>query len=241
MKNAHERFGVLEYVKRTKDSTTRVRLRMDRFIGEVQDKENGKAHLVSVLGSDSDVGAVWAGVNEQGHFAIEGPGIEPVMMTLGEGAQCFRGTLAVPGRKPIRHLVAISAEVAKARIGADSGGKRTVLCDDDPMFVFYRIAQCFGLPVSPEWAGWFDAELRRRDVIQPLLGIGCSPVMVTGTRKTFLKWIGRALRQNHIRFPESNGPIRWSVTHDFFSGASETQVPPAAPEAAAVAPTRGLN
>lgn len=236
MKNAHQRFGVLQYVKRTKDSTTRVRLGMDRFIGEVQDKESGKAHLVSVLGGDSDVGAVWAGVNEQGHFTIEGPGIAPIMMTFGEGAQCFRGTLAVPGRKPIRHLVAVSADIAKARIGADSGGKLTVLCDDDPMFVFYRVAQRFGLPVSPEWAGWFDAELRRRDAIHPLLGIGCSPVMVTGTKKMFLKWIGRALRQNRIRFPESNGPIRWSVTHEFLLGG-ETKLLFAAPEAAAVAPT----
>ena len=37
MKNAHERFGVLEYTKRMKDTTTRIRLRLDRFIGEVED------------------------------------------------------------------------------------------------------------------------------------------------------------------------------------------------------------
>ena len=35
MKNAHERFGVLEYTKRMKDTTTRIRLRVDRFVGEV--------------------------------------------------------------------------------------------------------------------------------------------------------------------------------------------------------------
>ena len=60
MKNAHERFGVLEYTKRMKDTTTRIRLRLDRFIREVDDKRNGKAHVISVLGSDSDVGAIWA-------------------------------------------------------------------------------------------------------------------------------------------------------------------------------------
>jgi hypothetical protein len=49
MKNAHERFGVLEYTKRMKDTTTRIRLRLDRFIGEVDDARNGKAHLISVL------------------------------------------------------------------------------------------------------------------------------------------------------------------------------------------------
>ena len=60
MKNAHERFGVLEYTKRMKDTTTRIRLRLDRFIGEVDDSRNGKAHLISVLGGDSDMGAIWA-------------------------------------------------------------------------------------------------------------------------------------------------------------------------------------
>ena len=78
MKNAHERFGVLEYTKRMKDTTTRIHLRLDRFIGEVEDGRNGKAHLISVLGGDSDVGAIWAAVIEQNHFTVEAPGIEPV-------------------------------------------------------------------------------------------------------------------------------------------------------------------
>ena len=56
MKNAHERFGVLEYTKRMKDTTTRIRLRLDRFIGEVESEGTCKAHLISVLGGDSDVG-----------------------------------------------------------------------------------------------------------------------------------------------------------------------------------------
>ena len=43
MKNAHERFGVLEYTKRMKDTTTRIRLQLDRFIGEVEEGGNGKA------------------------------------------------------------------------------------------------------------------------------------------------------------------------------------------------------
>ncbi len=143
------------------------------------------------------MGAVWAGINEQSVFTVEGAGIDPVMVRLGEDAQCFRGTIAVAGRKPIRHLVAVSAEVAKTPPGADPEGKRTVLCDDDPTFIFYRIAQRFGLPVAPEWAGWFKEELRRRDTLQPLVGVGlgCSPVLVTGTKKIFLNWIGRALRQ----------------------------------------------
>ena len=81
MKNAHECFGVLEYTKRMKDTTTRIQLRLDRFIGEVEDGRNGKAHLISVLGGDSDVGAIWAAVIEQNLFSVQAPGIEPVTAT----------------------------------------------------------------------------------------------------------------------------------------------------------------
>ena len=221
MKNAHERFGVLEYTKRMKDTTTRIRVRLDRFIGEVENDRNCKAHLISVLGGDSDVGAIWAAVVEQNHFTVQGPGIDPLTMTLGEGAQCFRGTLSIAGRRPIRHLVAISADLAKTRPGADPQGRRTILCDNDPTFVLYRVAQRFGLPVVPEWADWFNEEITRHRVINPLVGLGCSPVLVRGTKKLFLKWIGRALRQKRIQFPENNGPVRWSLSRRFFR-VSET-------------------
>jgi len=229
MKNAHERFGVLEYTKRMKDTTTRIRLRVDRFIGEVDDGGTCKGHLISVLGGDSDVGAIWAAVVEQNHFTVEAPGAEPLVITLGEGALCFRGTINVGGRRPIRHLVAISAELAKTRPGMDPEGRRTILCDKNPTFVFYRISQRFGLPVVPDWAEWFAEELERRGAIKPLLGLGCSPVLVSGTKKMFLKWIGRALRQKRIQFPEGNGPVRWSLPYSFFR-VSETNLDDRGPE-----------
>jgi hypothetical protein len=216
MKNAHERFGVLEYTKRMKDTTTRIRLRLDRFIGEVEAGRNGKAHLISVLGGDSDIGAIWAAVVEQNFLTVEAPGIDPLTASLGQDAQCFRGTLNIAGRRPIRHLVAISAELARTRPGADPGGSRTILCDDDPTFVLYRIAQRLGLPVVPEWAGWFNEELRRRGAIKSLIGVGCSPLLVSGTKKLFLKWIRSALRQKQIQVPNRNGPVHWSLTNSFF-------------------------
>jgi hypothetical protein len=216
MKNAHEHFGVLEYTKRMKDTTTRIRLRLDRFIGEVESEGTCKAHLISVIGGDSDVGAIWAAVIEQDCFTIEAPGIDPLTASLGEGAQCFRGTINIAGRKPIRHLVGISAELAKTGPGMDPEGKRTILCDNDPTFVLYRIAQRYGLPVVPEWASWFKEELSRHGAIQPIVGVGCSPVLVRGSKKVFLKWIGRALRQKRIAFPESNGPVCWSLASSFF-------------------------
>ena len=199
-----------------KDTTTRIRLRLDRFIGEVDEARHGKAHLISVLGTDSDVGAIWAAVIEQNLFTVEAPGIDPLSASLGEAAQCFRGTINIAGRKPIRHLVSISAELAETRPGADTGGRRTILCDNDPTFVLYRIAQRFGLPVVPEWAGWFHDELNRRGAIKPLIGLRCSPVLVSGTKKLFLKWIRTALRQKRIVIAENNGPIRWNSFSNFF-------------------------
>jgi len=216
MKNAQERFGVLEYTKRMKDTTTRIRLGLDRFIGEVEDARNGKAHLISVLGGDSDVGGIWAAVIEQNHFTVEAPGIDSITVSLGEGAQCFRGTINIAGRRPVRHLVAISTELAKTRPGTDPEGKRTVLCDSDPTFVLYRIAKRYGLPDVPEWATWFNQELTRHRMIQAIVGLGCSPVLVRGSKKLFLKWLGKGLRQKRIEFPESNGPVRWSMDRSFF-------------------------
>ena len=223
MKNAHERFGVLEYTKRMKDTTTRIRLRLDRFIGEVEEGGNCKAHLISVLGGDSDVGAIWAAVIEQNLFTVEAPGFDPLTASLGEDAQCFRGTITIAGRKPIRHLVAISAELAKTRPGTDPQGRRTILCDNDPTFVLHRISQRFGLPVVPDWAGWFNEELYRRGAIKPLIGLGSSPVVVSGTKKLFLKWIRSALRQKRIEVPDRNGPVRWSLSISFFQVAKDDQ------------------
>jgi hypothetical protein len=84
---------------------TRKRLRLDQFIGEVEDGRNGKAHLISLLRGDSDVGAIWAAVIEQNPFTVEAPGIEPLIACLGEDTQYFRRTITIAGRKPIRHHI----------------------------------------------------------------------------------------------------------------------------------------
>jgi hypothetical protein len=82
--------------------------------------------------------------------------------------------------------------------------------------VLHRIAQRFGSPVVPEWAAWFNEGLNRRGATKPLIGLGCSPVLVSGTKKLFLKWIRRALRQKRIEVPDRNGPVRWNLAHRFF-------------------------
>jgi hypothetical protein len=68
----------------------------------------------------------------------------------------------------------------------------------------------------PEWAAWFNDELNRRRALKPLVGLGCSPVLVSGTKKLFLKWVRLALRQKRIEVPDCNGPVRWSLAHSFF-------------------------
>ena len=214
MQNAHERFGSLEFIKRTKDTTTRVRVHIDRAVLETPKDERGQtsAHLISMVGGDSEIGALWAAVTEGALFQVQLPGRSAVTACLGLETQCFRGSVMVPGRKrPVRHLVAVSAELAKTKPGADREGTRTILCDDDPVFVLYRVASRYGLPVASEWAPWFMCELNQRNALHPLTGLGCSPVMVKGNKPTFLKWIGRALKRGAIQIPDGDGSINWKL------------------------------
>lgn len=218
MRNAHERFGTLEFTKRTKDTTTRVRVHIDHAVVQPARNEQGQAsaHLVSMIGGDSEIGALWAAVAEGALFQIRLPGCAAIAASLGPEAQCFRGSVAVPGRKhPVRHLVAVSADLAKTKPGVDRDDGRTILCDNDPRFMLYRVASRYGLPVVPEWATWFMHELNQRKTIIPLLALGCSPVLIKGNKQTFLKWIGRALRERLIRIPEQNGSISWKLSRTF--------------------------
>jgi hypothetical protein len=177
-----------------------------------------------MIGGDSEIGALWAAIIEGALFQIQLPVRASITASLGREAQCFRGSVMVPGRKrPVRHLVAVSSELAKMKPGADREGGRTILCDDDPVFVLYRVAYRYGLPVVPEWAPWFMRELNQRKSITPLLGLGCSPVLIKGNKQTFLKWIGRALRGRLIRVPEENGSISWVLPRTFLEQSNLQQ------------------
>ncbi|MHB8500706.1 MAG: hypothetical protein ACYDCG_11970 [Candidatus Acidiferrales bacterium] len=227
MQNAHERFGTLEFIKRAKETTTRVRVHIDRAVLETPKDERGQAsaHLLSMIAGDSEIGALWAAAAEGASLQIQLPGRANIAASLGPEAQCFCGSVMVPGRKrPVRHFVAVSAELAKTKPGADREGARTILCDDDPVFVLYRVASRYGLPVVPEWATWFMRELNQRKAIRRLTGLGCSPVLVSGNKPTFLKWIGKALREGLIHIPKGNGSITWKLPTNFLA--------PPAPEVA---------
>jgi hypothetical protein len=226
VKNAHERFAWLEFTRVLKDTTVRVRLRLDRCIAEVKENSReGKFHLLSVVGGESDIGAAWAAVHENQVFKVEGPDSVPVELSLGEKAECYRGSLSLPSRRrAVRHLVAVSAEMAETRLGGGMESRRTILSDDHPVFVLYRLSERFGLPVVPEWATWFMSELKRRRAIKSLAGFRCSPVLVVGTKDRYLSWISRGLRRGAIQFPAANGPIRWPTMAGFLSRASSPHV-----------------
>ena len=194
MKNAHLRMGSLQFTKTLRDTTIDITLRMDRMIAEHDaDNRSARCHLLSVIGNDQEVAAIAAAIADEARFYASGPDVNRLMITLGKEAEVFRSSMSIPGRRrPLRHLVAISEELSKTRAGGNPTARRTILCDDDRAFLLYRIGARFGLPVLPEWSEWFGQMLEHKNTIEPLIGIGCTPVVVKGTKKRFLGWIGHA-------------------------------------------------
>ena len=86
---------------------------------------------------------------------------------------------------------------------ANAEARRTVLYDSSPEFTLDRLAVRFGLPVLPEWAGWFDMELVRRGMVEPLIGLNCSPVAVKGTKLRMLRILSQGLRRKMISIPSN--------------------------------------
>ena len=217
MKNAHLRMGTLQFTKILRDTTIDVSVRMDRLIAEHEpDNRSARCHLVSVVGNDQEIAAIASAITEDARFYASGPQLNHLMITLGKEADVFRGTLNVPGRRrPLRHLVAVSEDLSRTRAGGNPTARRTVLCDDDPAFLLYRLGARFGLPVLPEWSEWFGGELSRHKSVEGLIGLGCRPVLVKGTKKRFLGWIGHALRRGVIAIPNDVPASTWLVPTSF--------------------------
>jgi hypothetical protein len=212
MKNAHLRFGWLTYVKSTEKTTTRIQLRLDRFIGEVlpDPPRQAKAHMISVVGGDTQVAAISAAISMGDRFMVEGPDVQPIGVCLERNAQCFKGSIQIAGRKkPLRHLIGLSEEFASANISANSG--RTLLAGSHKDFVWASIAHVYGIPGIPEWADWFVQELNTHHVLIPALGIGCNPAIVKGEKEQFLDWLSWGVESEAIRLPAETGSIRWPI------------------------------
>ena len=210
MKNAHLRFGWLTYVKCTEKTTTSIKLGVDRFIGEVlpDPPRQAKAHLISVIGGDTQISAISAAISMTDRFMIEGPDVPPTRVCLERNAQCFKGSIQVPGRKkPLRHLIGMSEEFASGNMSSSSG--RTLLAGSNRGFVWASIAHIYGIPGIPEWADWFSEELKTHHAVSQMLGIGCDPIMVKGTKEQFLDWLSWGVESEAISFPPVTGSIRW--------------------------------
>ena len=225
MKNAHLRMGSLQFTKTLRDTTIDITLRMDRMIAEHDaDNRSARCHLLSVIGNDQEVAAIAAAIADEARFYASGPDVHRLMITLGKEAEVFRSSMSIPGRRrPLRHLVAISEELSKTRAGGNPTARRTILCDDDRAFLLYRIGARFGLPVLPEWSEWFGQMLEHKNTIEPLIGIGCTPVVVKGTKKRFLGWIGHGLKRGAIRIPEHSQSALWQVPTWFSPNLRETE------------------
>lgn len=107
-------------------------------------------------------------------------------------------------KRAVRHVIGVSEEFATA-----SASARTLLAHTDPSFVWASLAHIHGLPGVPEWADWFHRQLNHRSALVPLLGIGCRPVLVKGSREQFLGWLSEGVRAGALPFPQKAGPIHW--------------------------------
>jgi hypothetical protein len=210
MKNAHLRFGWLTYVKSTEKTTTSIKLHLDRFIGETlpDPPRQAKAHLISVIGGDTQVAAVSAAIAMGDRFMVEGAGIPPTRVCLERNSQCFKGSVQLPGRKkPLRHLIGLSDEFASSNMSASS--ERTLLAGSDNQFIWASVAHIHGIPGMPEWANWFAEELKMHHAVVPALGIGCTPVVVKGKKEQFLDWLSWGVESEAIKFSPENGSVLW--------------------------------
>jgi hypothetical protein len=209
MKNAHLRFGWLTYLKMTEKTTTHFKLRLDRFIGEVlpDPPRQAKAHLISVIGSDTQLSAVSAAISLGDRFMVEAPGVAPIRICLERNAESYKGSLLLSGRKkPLRHLIGVSEELGSA---SSIGSGRTLLGSSAPAFLWASLAHIHGLPGIPDWAEWFYKKLTMHQALVPLLGVGCDPVLIKGQKQQFLAWLTEGIESGALDFPDQCGPIEW--------------------------------
>ena len=198
MKNAHERFGFAEFEKRLRDTTTRVRLTADCFIGDRAERSGPSAgHLLSAFGSDVEVAALWAAILSEEPVRVGGQDLKPHMVQFGERPAVYRGTLTIPGRRrPVRHLVVVSTQLR-----AEGDQARIIVKDNSPELILRAVANLHGLPLLSDWSEWFRGRLQKAGRIRPLSGLNCAPVTVRGTKSEFLEWIGAGLKNGQIQIP----------------------------------------
>ena len=200
MENAHLRLGLLEYVRFTEKTSTRIRLRVDRYMGE-----DRHAHLLSVFGNDADVGAITAAVHEKATFTLTFPDGSTKEITFGDNASCYKGAVTLAGRKhPVRHLLAVSQD-----LHTNGTAGRTILLRYGREEAWAILVSFLGLPADPAWADHVMGVVEGKKRIEEIDGIGCAPVVVSATTEEMMEWIRDGLRSGALIFPEETGAILW--------------------------------
>jgi len=197
MKNAHERFGFAEFEKKLRDTTTRIRLTADCFIGEKPGNGPSVGHLLSAFGTDVEVAALWAAILGEESIRVGSQNLKPYMVQFGERPAVYRGTLTLPGRRrPVRHLVVVSTQLR-----AEGDQARIIVKSNSSDLILRAVAHLHGLPLLSDWSEWFCARLQKAGRVRQLSGLNCAPVAIQGTKNEFLEWIGAGLKNGQIQIP----------------------------------------
>lgn len=209
MKNAHLRIGKMIFSRTVGKSTGSFSLHLDRFIGERMPSDFPKAHFISVFGGDAQIAAAHAIISGEEPFQAEGPELERLTVNMGKNAKSYRSSIQLSSNKrPLRHLVAVSEEFGSQAVSQAKA--RTLLAGSSPEYIWASVAQIFGLPALPEWADWFYQKLKKNLSITDLYTVGLNPVLVTGTKEKFLRWLSSGIERGEITLPVQNGPSTWS-------------------------------
>lgn len=191
---------MLRFVRDSTSISTDISLPIERYMGE-----GSQAHLISVIGGDTNIAAIAAAINEQSQFNIQFPDGQEKNVTLGETAVSFRGGLSVPGHKrPIRHLVGVSRDLlSNGSLGA------VYMINYNPALAWSFLASSMGIPALPGWGSWVLKNLEAGKRLSKIDGFGCSPHKITVTRDEIMEIISRGLKRKVLHFPAKNGPILW--------------------------------
>ena len=204
MKNAHERFGELVYIRRSEKTRTHIRVHLNAWIGE-----ESKAHLVSIVAGDTEIGALAAAFASHDPFTVIDPDGNEKIVSLGESPTCFRGAINISGRKrPLKHLVALSQEMTGA-----TSQDRLLLVSDEPGSSGRRLCCTSDFPRCQSGPTGFWRSCIHARGCSPL-GFGYQGVAVKTNRQELLKLIEQGLKQKKLSFPLVNGPVQWLVDMD---------------------------
>jgi hypothetical protein len=203
MQNAHLRLGRLEYRRSSGKTDTKISVHVDRYVGDGED-----AHLISLFGGDSEVGAITAAIHEKHTFTVTFLDGSQKVVGFGPDAICYRGSVNLQGRKQVlRHLIAVSTS-----LHSNGAAGRTFILHLGPgtrELAWATLVSFLGLPADPRWSGpileamWVDKKIQRLD------GIGCTPAAIHGSRDDLLARLGQARSLGLLPFPEKNGPVLW--------------------------------